>query len=101
MGLHRRVGGCVQAEGRLAHGGPGAHDDQRVGLEPRQELVEIVEARRGAGDGLLALVERLEPIEAQVQKFPELDHRVRDATLSDIEDHRFGEIDGLGDVVER
>ena len=40
-----------------------ADDDERAGLQPRQELVEVEVAGRCAGDGIAPLVEVLEAIE--------------------------------------
>ena len=97
----RCVGSGAQRERRLAHGRAGADDDERVRLQTGGELVEVGVARRGAGDGLAALVELLEAVEAGVEQVAELDHRVADPPLGDLVHHRLGVVERLRDVVER
>ena len=55
----------------LAHGGPGADDDERALLEAGQQLVEVEVAGGHAGDGLAPLVELLEAVEVVRQEVGE------------------------------
>ena len=68
LGLDRGVGGHAEGERGLAHGGAGADDDEGVGLQAREQLVEVEEAGGHAGDGLAPLVERLEAVEVGVEQ---------------------------------
>ena len=96
---HGRVGGEVEGEGGLAHGGAGPDDDQRVGLQTRQEFVEVDEAGGRTGDTLARFVELLEAIERGVEEVADLAHRVGDTALGDLEHHVLGFVDRPGDVL--
>ena len=90
-----------QGERCLAHRRSGTDHDQRSGLQAGEHGVEVGVARRGAGDGVAALVEHLELLEAPVEQRRQLLQGVGVATLGDREHHRLGGVDGLLDVVER
>ena len=83
----------------LAHARASPDDDERRRLQSRQQLVEIVVARREAGDRLAPVIELFEPAEADLEQIVNGRHRVRHPPLGDVVHHRLGAIDGLRDVV--
>ena len=91
--------GHVECERGLAHCRAGAHDDQCIGLQAGQQLVEIDEAGGSSGDALAIFVELLEAVESGVEQVANLAHRVGHATLGDLKHHVLCLIDGSGDIV--
>ena len=83
----------------LAHARARADHHERGGLQARQQLVEIVVAGGQACDRLAAVVELLEPAEADLEQVVDGRDRVGNPALGDVIDHRLRAIDGLGDVV--
>ncbi len=98
-GLQGGVGDHPEGEGRLAHGGTGAHHDERAGLEPGQEVVEVEVAGGRAGDGVAPLVQLLEAVEVVGQQLGELLRAVGDPPLVDLVDQRLGAIERLAHVL--
>ncbi len=70
-------------------------------MEPRQQLVEVAIARGRAGDGLALFVQLLEPVEVALEQVVDTRHGVDHPALGHVVHHRFGRVDGLGDVVRR
>ena len=97
--LEGGVAGHAHGERGLAHAGTSADHDQGVGLETGSQLVEVGEAGGRAGDGVAALVERLEAVERLVEQVVQARHGVGLAVLGDLEHEGLGAVDGLGHIV--
>ena len=69
--MHGGVGRHPEGKGRLAHGRPGADDDEGGGLQAGELLVDVEVPGRDPGDVLALVVERLDPLEAAVQQLGE------------------------------
>jgi hypothetical protein len=93
------MGGNTEAEAGLAHCRPSADDVESRGLQARQDLVEIVETRRGSGDDVAAFERLLQLVHRQWQQVAERHRRVDDACLGDLEDLRLCLVECLGDIV--
>ena len=91
---HRRVPGHA-----LAHGGAGADDVERARLQAGQDLVEVVEARGRAGDGVAAIEGLLQLVHRQRQQVTERTGAVDHPVLGHLEHLGLGLVEGLGDVV--
>jgi hypothetical protein len=91
---HRRV-----PRDALAHGGTGADDVERRGLQPREQLVDVVEAGRRAGDRVAPRVRLLQAVHHRLDRLAEELGRVGDPVLGDLEHLRLGVVDRLGHVV--
>ena len=83
----------------LAHGRPSAHHDQRAGLQPGQELVQIEVAGGRTRDGVAPLVELLETIEVLGQEARQLLRAVGDSSFVDLVDEGLGAVERLADVL--
>ena len=64
--IDRRVARDVERQGRLAHAGPRGEDDELARLQAAGHLVEVLEARRHAGQLAGALHQRLDVVERVV-----------------------------------
>ena len=91
----------ADAEGQrgLAGRRAGAEHEQGVGLQARQQLVEVEEAGGQAGDGLAPLVELLEPVEVGVEQVVDLAMVSVTRRWATSNTMRLGPVDDLGDVV--
>ena len=69
------------------------------GCRPGQQLVDVVEAGRRAGDRVAPGVRLLEPVHHRLDRLAEQLRGVGDAVLGDLEDLGLGVVDGLGHVV--
>ncbi len=93
--LDRRVLRDVEAQGRLAHGGPRRDDHQVRILEPRRLVVQVCEARRHAGNRLAAGMERFDALHRRPQQLLEADEALGLARLRDQEDPLLGAVEDL------
>ena len=93
------VGRRAERERRLAHRRAGADDVQRVGLQPRQQLVQVVVAGGHAGERAPPLVGGLQVVEGLAEQLRQRAGRVGDLVVGQLEDLVLGLVEGLGDVV--
>ena len=102
VGLGPHVLRHVEHEAGLAHRRPGRDDDQVGRLQPGRQLVEVGEARRHAGNQLLARVQLLDGVEARLREIAHRDEAVADVVVGDREDRVLGLIeDDVGLVLGR
>src|SRR5207244_6663240 len=83
----------------FAHARSTRDDDQIRRLEARGQVVEIVEAARDAGDGLLLLVESLDRLQRFHEKVGDADELRLHLAVGDAEDELLGTVEHLADVL--
>ena len=99
MRRERAVQRGAERERGLALTGPGREHREGRRLEPEEDVVEVVEAGGDARDGGVAVVEVLELHQRLFEHRVQLHERVGYPLLGDFEDHRFGAVEGLVDLV--
>ncbi len=92
-----------EGEAGLAHAGTGSDDVEGGRLEPEEDLVELVVARRHTGDGRTSLPELLDAVQSLPQQFTQGVHGLGRPPFRHVEHELLGRVDGelhvLGDRV--
>ena len=94
-GVHRRVLGHVHGQRRLAHAGPRGQDDQLRLLQPAGELVEVVEPRLHAAEGVLVIHAGVDAVERLLQHLGDRRHLPGAAVFENREDPLLGLAENL------
>ncbi len=92
-GVERRVLREVRHQRRFAHRRSCGEDDQVAGLEASRDRVEVVEARRGAGDRLAFAGEALELLQLAGQEVADRQEVLAAVLVGDLEDGALGHVD--------
>ncbi len=90
--------GDVQGKGGLAHARPAGDDDQIGVLEPRGDVVDLVETGRHPCDQFLFGIEPLDRFEAVLDDVPDRVERGTDLVFGDLEDGMFRLVQDAVDV---
>ncbi|CRI63137.1 hypothetical protein THIOKS11170027 [Thiocapsa sp. KS1] len=100
LGLDGDMLGHVHRERGFAHRRAPRHDDEIRGLQPRGHHVEVGEAGRQPGDGLVALIECVDALDrAAEQGLDRLEPAAAARLLlGDLEDASLGRIEQLGGI---
>ena len=99
VGLERSVGEDAEGERRLTHGRTSADNDQVVGLQTGEAVVEVVVAGGDTGDGFAPLVEQFEFVERVGEQLLHRGHVFGELVLVDLEHERLGSVDDRRHVV--
>ena len=96
--LDARRAGEVERQRALTHGGTGRDDDQLAGVQTVGDLVEIGETGRNAGEGAIAIGDRLHLFQRRVDQLLEHQEVIAGAPLGDGEDLGLRPVDGVFDL---
>ena len=94
----REIRRHTEPEPGLSHRGPRREDHEVAGLEAGREEVELLVARRDAGDLGPHLHELRDPLEAVLEQCLDVREVTRLAPLPELEDHLLRAVDEVGDV---